>query len=513
MAAAEQLTELEVLSRQVAGCTRCRLHEGRTQVVFGNGNPEADLMFVGEAPGFHEDKQGLPFVGQAGKLLDKLLAGIGLTRADVFVCNVLKCRPPGNRDPVPDEKEACEPYLFRQVELIRPKVVATLGNHATKQLSGKETGITRVHGQEQRLKVGSLDVVLYPLYHPAAALYTPAMLTVLEEDFARLPELLGRTIEPVGAAAGAGAGRGRRARSSARPLLAFRDMLAEYQPGWAERFATEAALLREALGDVLVEIEHVGSTAVPGLAAKPTIDIAAGTTTLDLPAAAVERLRTLGFEDAGDDVFPGERRFRKGAGVPWEVIVHVVEWGGPMWRDSLRFRDALRADPSRAQEYEALKRRLLEERGDWYHGVDKQELIQRVLAAAPEYRFVRSSSPGETEAIAAQLASVLRAGDVVTVSGELGSGKTTFVRGACRALGVTGAVTSPTFTIGHRYDGRPGRLPPRPLPLPGLLRGRVGRPRAVLSGRDLLRRVARGGGRRAAAGASRGTFVAHGSGA
>ena len=194
MAAAEQLTELEVLSRQVAGCTRCRLHEGRTQVVFGNGNPDADLMFVGEAPGFHEDKQGLPFVGQAGKLLDKLLAGIGLTRADVFVCNVLKCRPPGNRDPVPDEKEACEPYLFRQVELIKPKVIATLGNHATKQLSGKETGITRVHGQPQRLNVGALAVVLYPLYHPAAALYTPAMFKVLEEDFARLPELLGAPV-------------------------------------------------------------------------------------------------------------------------------------------------------------------------------------------------------------------------------------------------------------------------------------------------------------------------------
>src|SRR5881392_2713001 len=193
VAAAEQLTELEVLSRRVAGCTRCRLHEGRTQVVFGNGNPGADLMFVGEAPGFHEDKQGLPFVGQAGKLLDKLLAGIGLTRADVFVCNVLKCRPPGNRDPVPDEKESCEPYLFRQVELIRPKVIASLGNHATKQLSGKDIGIMRVHGQEQRIRLGALDVRLYPLYHPAAALYTPAMLKVLEEDFARLPDLLGRT--------------------------------------------------------------------------------------------------------------------------------------------------------------------------------------------------------------------------------------------------------------------------------------------------------------------------------
>ena len=195
MAAAEQLTELEAFQRQVAGCTRCRLHEGRTQVVFGNGSPDADLMFVGEAPGFHEDKQGVPFVGQAGKLLDKLLAGIGLERSHVFVCNVLKCRPPGNRDPVPEEKEACEPYLFRQVELIRPKVIATLGNHATKQLNGKEIGITRIHGQEQPIKVGALSVLLYPLYHPAAALYTPAMLKVLEADFARLPELLGRPAE------------------------------------------------------------------------------------------------------------------------------------------------------------------------------------------------------------------------------------------------------------------------------------------------------------------------------
>jgi len=196
VAAAEQLTELEAFARQVAGCTRCRLSEGRTQVVFGVGAPDADLMFVGEAPGFHEDKQGYPFVGQAGKLLDKLLAGIGLDRGQVYIANVIKCRPPGNRDPVPDEKEACEPYLFRQVELIRPKVIATLGNHATKQLSGKETGITRVHGQEQQLKVGSLEVLLYPLYHPAAALYTPAMLTVLEQDFARLPELLGREVAP-----------------------------------------------------------------------------------------------------------------------------------------------------------------------------------------------------------------------------------------------------------------------------------------------------------------------------
>jgi uracil-DNA glycosylase family 4 len=200
-AATERLTELDAFARLVAGCTRCRLAQGRTQVVFGVGDPAADLMFVGEAPGFHEDKQGYPFVGQAGKLLDKLLAGIGLERGDVYIANVLKCRPPGNRDPAPDEIQACEGHLFRQVELIRPRVVATLGNFATKLLSGKPTGITRMHGAEQQVTLGESRVLLYPLYHPAAALYTPAMLKVLEEDFARLPELLGRPVAapaPVG---------------------------------------------------------------------------------------------------------------------------------------------------------------------------------------------------------------------------------------------------------------------------------------------------------------------------
>jgi len=189
-------TELDQYAAQVAGCTRCRLAQTRTQVVFGVGNPAADLMFVGEAPGFHEDKQGFPFVGQAGKLLDGLLGGIGLSRAEVYVANVLKCRPPGNRDPVADEIESCEPHLFRQIALIEPKVIATLGNFATKLLSGKQTGITRVHGQEQRTTIGGRDVLLYPLYHPAAALYTPAMLNVLEQDFARLPDLLGSEVAP-----------------------------------------------------------------------------------------------------------------------------------------------------------------------------------------------------------------------------------------------------------------------------------------------------------------------------
>jgi len=189
-------TELGAFAADVAVCTKCRLAQGRTQVVFGVGDPAADLMFVGEAPGFHEDQQGKPFVGQAGKLLDRLLAGIGLEREQVYIANVLKCRPPGNRDPQPDEIEACEAHLFRQIALIEPKVVATLGNFATKLLSGKPTGITRVHGVEQETTLGGRSVLLYPIYHPAAALYTPAMLKVLEVDFARLPELLGRLIAP-----------------------------------------------------------------------------------------------------------------------------------------------------------------------------------------------------------------------------------------------------------------------------------------------------------------------------
>ena len=177
---------------ETLGCTRCPLAATRTQVVFGSGNPDAELMFVGEAPGFHEDQQGVPFVGQAGKLLERLLNGIGLSRTDVYIANVLKCRPPGNRDPQPEEIEACESHLFRQIELIRPALVATLGNFATKLLSGKPAGITRVHGVEQEVTLGGNRVTLYPLFHPAAALYTPSMQSVLATDFARIPDLLGR---------------------------------------------------------------------------------------------------------------------------------------------------------------------------------------------------------------------------------------------------------------------------------------------------------------------------------
>lgn len=189
--ASEAETRLETYHReQVVDCTQCPLSEGRTQVVTGSGDPDSDIMFVGEAPGYHEDQQGVPFVGQAGKLLDTLLAGIELTRDDVFVANVLKCRPPGNRDPLPVEIDACKPHLFRQIEIIQPAVVATLGNFATKLLSGRPDGISRVHGCELPLTLGGSEILLYPLYHPAAALYSRAMLPTLEEDIARLPELI-----------------------------------------------------------------------------------------------------------------------------------------------------------------------------------------------------------------------------------------------------------------------------------------------------------------------------------
>ena len=188
---AARIAALEAYHRdEVAPCVRCALSEGRTQVVVGSGDPDADLMFVGEAPGYHEDVQGIPFVGASGKLLSTLLEGIGLTRDDVFVANVLKCRPPGNRDPQPAEIRECEPHLFRQVALIRPRMICTLGNFATKLLSGRPDGISRVHGHELPIEIGGHSLLLYPLYHPAAALYTRSMLSTLEADFARIPGLL-----------------------------------------------------------------------------------------------------------------------------------------------------------------------------------------------------------------------------------------------------------------------------------------------------------------------------------
>jgi len=169
---------------------RCELHATRTRAVFGEGDPQAALMFVGEAPGYHEDQQGRPFVGAAGKTLEELLGSIGLSREQVFIANVLKSRPPNNRDPRPEEISACEPWLWQQIALIRPSVICTLGNFATKLLSGDPTGITRVHGRPQLQVLGDQPVHLYPIFHPAAALYTPSMMATLKEDFLRLPALL-----------------------------------------------------------------------------------------------------------------------------------------------------------------------------------------------------------------------------------------------------------------------------------------------------------------------------------
>jgi DNA polymerase len=188
--AAERRELLKGVYEQARGCTRCPLHATRTNVVFGAGNADAALMFIGEAPGANEDMMGLPFVGQAGKLLDRLLGEIGMERAEVWICNVLKCRPPDNRDPHPKEIESCQEYLRQQVDLIEPVAICTLGNFSTKLLRGDTTGISRLHGRDEVRVIGSRAVRLYPLYHPAAALYTPSMLETLRSDFQRIPGLL-----------------------------------------------------------------------------------------------------------------------------------------------------------------------------------------------------------------------------------------------------------------------------------------------------------------------------------
>ena len=188
--ATERRELLKDVYEQARGCIACQLHQTRTQVVFGAGNADADLMFIGEAPGADEDRLGLPFVGRAGKLLDQLLGEIGLERTDVFIANTLKCRPPSNRDPYPNEIESCSGYLRRQVELIQPKVICTLGNFSTKLLRADPTGISRLHGRDEVRTIGTRAIRLLPLYHPAAALYTPSNLQTLRDDFARIPELL-----------------------------------------------------------------------------------------------------------------------------------------------------------------------------------------------------------------------------------------------------------------------------------------------------------------------------------
>ncbi len=188
--AAARRERLVEVYREASSCTKCALAQTRTKVVFGAGDANADLMFVGEAPGAEEDRQGLPFVGRAGGLLNELLGGIGLTRSDVFVANTLKCRPPGNRDPQPIEIDSCRPYLLSQVELIEPKVIATLGNFATKLITENPTGITRVRGTPQVHTLGERTVHVLPILHPAAVLRNPNMRPTMEGDFRTLRELI-----------------------------------------------------------------------------------------------------------------------------------------------------------------------------------------------------------------------------------------------------------------------------------------------------------------------------------
>ena len=188
--AAERRGDLVALYREASGCLRCPLHQGRTRVVFGNGNADADLMFVGEGPGQQEDIQGLPFVGRAGKLLDGLLEEIGMSRQDVFVTNVVRCRPPGNRDPLPDEIAACRSYTDRQIELIEPRLICTLGKFAMQVLTRTNRGITAVHGKPEVHELGGRAMRVYPVFHPAAALRSTKTLEDLRAAFARIPALL-----------------------------------------------------------------------------------------------------------------------------------------------------------------------------------------------------------------------------------------------------------------------------------------------------------------------------------
>src|SRR3954466_1450306 len=188
--AEERRAELVELYRELNDQHGCPLAGTRTHIVFGMGNADADLMFVGEAPGATEDQEGKPFVGRAGRLLDELLVEIGLSRREVFIANILQCRPPGNRDPLPEEIEEGKPYLMRKIELIEPRVIATLGNFATKTLTRSPVGITRCCGRPQERRLAGRDVIIYPLFHPAAALRTPKVLEQLRDDFSRLPKLL-----------------------------------------------------------------------------------------------------------------------------------------------------------------------------------------------------------------------------------------------------------------------------------------------------------------------------------
>ncbi len=182
---AESLTNLANLAEQISRCPKCALAKTRTNAVPGSGNPNADIVFIGEGPGFHEDQQGLPFVGAAGKFLDELLASINLRREDVYICNVIKCRAPNNRDPLPDEIDACAPWLAQQLDVLKPRMIVTLGRFSMSRYFAGAT-IGRIHGQAKRID----GVLVVPMYHPAAALHQASLRQTIMEDFQKLPGLL-----------------------------------------------------------------------------------------------------------------------------------------------------------------------------------------------------------------------------------------------------------------------------------------------------------------------------------
>ena len=184
------MSDYDFLVSRISNCVNCGLSQGRTQAVPGAGSLNADIMFIGEGPGFHEDRQGVPFVGQAGKVLNHMLSVIGLSREDVYITNMVKCRPPNNRDPLPGELDACAPYLDEQLELINPKVIVTLGRFSFTKFFPKQS-ISRSRGKPMKWR----DYMVFPMYHPAAALHNPGLRPVLERDFGALPDLIRQVVE------------------------------------------------------------------------------------------------------------------------------------------------------------------------------------------------------------------------------------------------------------------------------------------------------------------------------
>jgi DNA polymerase len=189
-------SQLEALAAEILNCKKCDLYKTRRKAVPGEGNPQSQIMFVGEAPGYWEDDKGEPFVGAAGKFLDSLLTIAGLSRGDAFICNVLKCRPPGNREPAPNEIQACTPYLDGQIKIIQPKFIVTLGNYSTAYIFSKANlsfaGITQEHGKTYEASVLGLSVTIFPTFHPAAALYNAKYKEELTSDFQKLKGELAR---------------------------------------------------------------------------------------------------------------------------------------------------------------------------------------------------------------------------------------------------------------------------------------------------------------------------------